>query len=435
MQRLSANRAQFVVLFGLAAYAAFALVGAGRVPFHPDETSLLFQSRDLERYLSDPGSLAWSPGSPADAEAQYRALNPPLAKYLLGLGRRMAGYPAESAAVDWDWSADWESNLARGGLPPARMLTGARLVNTVLLLVALALTYLLGRELAGHLTGALATGLLGFNALFLLHGRRAMMEAALLFGLCLALWAMLRADRKPWLAGIGVGLALSAKHSLLPLLPLGLLATLWATGPARTRLLSLAKYTAGAALVVLLLAPFLWADPPAAVAKIWQERGSLVGDQLQTQELAGYVAMQLPMSGSDRLAAFLGQVFFAPPQFAEAANYQAALAGAVEQYLRVPAHGWLRGWVAGGALFGLTLLGAVGAAVSLARQDPAGRRTISLLLLSTAGMALALLAAVPFPFQRYYLPMLPLVSLWSALGLASLGAISKRLLSKRAAAG
>lgn len=431
--RLRAGWRPPAVLLGLAAYAAFVLTGVDRVPFHPDETSLLFQSRDLERYLTDPFSMAWSPGGPMDAEQRYRALNPPLPKYLLGLGRRLAGFPAEAVSVDWDWSVGWDANLERGALPPDRLLSGARLASASLLPLAIVFTYLLGRRLAGAPAGVLAAGLLGFNALFLLHGRRAMMEGALFFTLCLALLAILEADRRPLLAGLSVGLALSAKHSLLPLLPLGMLAALWSDGPARTRLRNLAVFAAGTLALVLLLAPFLWANPIAATARIWRERGSLVGDQLQTQAIAEHVAMQLPMSATDRLAAFLGQSFFAPPQPADTTTYQDDLAAQAAEYLRNPAHAWLRGWLFGGVLLGLTLTGVAAAAASVPRQASVERRRLALLLLGTAGMTLALYLAVPFPFQRYYLPVLPFVALWSAFALAGIRNTAKRLLSERAA--
>lgn len=430
------NRA--VGVLALAAFTAFALIGVARVPFHPDEASLLYQSRDLEQLLRDPTALVWTPGTELDDEATYRALNPPLPKYLLGLGRRLAGYTDDAVSVDWDWSADWATNQQRGALPPQRLLTGARTASTLLLPTALLLTFWIGQQLGGRAVGGLSAVLLGFNALFLLHGRRAMMEGALFLGLCLMLGTMLRADRRPWLAGLSLGLALTAKHSLAALLPLTVLATLWSTDPGkawRERLFGLAKLLLAALAVVLVFNPFLWANPLAGAARIWQARISLASTQLQTLDLAEQVAVELPMSASDRLAAFLGQVYFAPPQFQEATNYQSELSGQAAEYLRLPAHNWLRGWIVGGALFGLTLTGAAAAAVSLPRRQPGSRRTVALLLLSTALMSLAMLVAVPFPFQRYYVPMLPFVALWSAFAAIELGQIGKRLLSRRAAAG
>lgn len=460
------SRTNLLQLLALLGMSAFLVAGVGRVPFHPDETSLLFQSRDLEQYFSDPLSMAWSPDQPLTPERRYRALNAPLAKYVLGIGRLLAGYSAASVEVDWDWTLDWQANLDRGALPPTRLLDGARLASTLLLPVALLFTYLVGRRLAGDTyqsvqpathrqsasaaafsrpgkqdqsavaAGLLSAALLGLNALFLLHGRRAMMEGALFFGLCFALWAMLAGDRRPWLAGIALGIALSAKHSLLPLLPVGMLAALWRVdrdSGQRLQWPAAGKVLLAAALIFGALNPLLWKHPLGAVATIIDQRAMLAESQLQTQRLADYAAMQLPMSATDRLASLLGQVFFSSPQFSEAANYRAAIADQVSAYLRLPGQNWLRGWLAGGVLLMLTLYGALMAVVSLRRLSAGKRRDFSLLLLATAATAAALLVGVPFPFQRYYLPMLPFVALWAAYAAIQLVGLSKRLLSARAA--
>ncbi|HLF82528.1 MAG TPA: hypothetical protein VI410_12230, partial [Anaerolineales bacterium] len=84
------NRATAVPASVLTLLVAFLFSGVGRVPFHPDETSLLFESRDLELYLTDPRSMAWSEAGRGRAEQEYRALNAPLSKYVLGIGRRLA---------------------------------------------------------------------------------------------------------------------------------------------------------------------------------------------------------------------------------------------------------------------------------------------------------------------------------------------------------
>lgn len=425
-----------LLALGLLGFSAFVLAGARLVPFHPDETSLLFQSRDLEQYFTDPRSLAYSPSSPPDQAQLYRALNAPLAKYVLGVGRLIAGYSSQSVAVDWDWSETWSANLARGAMPPQRLLNGARLAVTLLLPATLLFAYLTGAKLGGVAVGALTAGLLGLNALFLLHGRRAMMEGAMFFGLCFALWATLNADRRPWLAGAAAAMAVSAKHSLLPMLVLAALGAYWTThqmpGP-RVRLANLGKLALAAALTFAVLNPFFWIHPIAAGVELVEERAGLAAAQLQTQQAADFAAMQLPMSASDRLAAFLGQVFFSEPQFSEAANYRAEINSQIVQYSGVPGHNWLRGWLAGGALFGLTLFGTAAAGVSLRRLDTNDRRITLLLLIGTLGMGLVLLLGIPFPFQRYYLPLLPFTSLWSAYAVVELTSQSKRLLSSRAA--
>ena len=78
-------------LVTLVLYSLFLLWGVQKVPFHPDESSLLYQSRDLEAYLHGPRALAWDASKLDDADQVYRLLNAPLTKYLLGLSRQLIG--------------------------------------------------------------------------------------------------------------------------------------------------------------------------------------------------------------------------------------------------------------------------------------------------------------------------------------------------------
>jgi hypothetical protein len=201
----------------------------------------------------------------------------------------------------------------------------------------------------------------------------------------------------------------------------------------RSRLANVARYLAGLVIVSFVLNPFLWTDPIRAGLHSWQARGSLVQDQIQTQAVAQHVAVELPMNLSDRLSAFLGQVYFAPPQFQEAGNYQQALAPTFESYLDIPGHALFRGWLSGSVVFGLSLAGVLLALVQLRRTDREQRRRLVLLLIASSAIAIALFLGIPFPFQRYYAPMLPLTALWTAHAAGKLFELTKKLLSARAA--
>ena len=73
---------------------AFALSGTRQVPFHPDESTQLYMSRDFDLLLSNPLSLAWTPDQSGDGRLHLRLVDAPLTKSLLGLGRSLAGLPA-----------------------------------------------------------------------------------------------------------------------------------------------------------------------------------------------------------------------------------------------------------------------------------------------------------------------------------------------------
>ncbi len=421
---------------GLLLLTGFQLWGIALVPFHPDETSLLFQSRDFEAIFRVPASLAWSADRAADAELRYRLLNAPLPKYILGLGRWLAGVDETQVSVDWNWSADWEANLGSGALPASSALRAGRLASTSLLPFAAIFIYLSGRKLGGPAVGWLAALLQGLNALVLVHGRRAMAEGTLITTICFALWTLLETGRWPWLAGIGVALALGAKHSVLALVPIGVLAVLWPAEPAqrtRRRLASLGLFLLLFLSLTLLLNPVLWSEPVSAIKEIIKIRMSLVQDQVQAQAVAEQLAIAVPLKGVDRLAVLIAHLFLAPPQFEEIGNYRAELDSSVGRYLAFPGHSLLRGPTLGGLSFGLTLVGLIFGVTTLRSGLRAGNRSVALLLLSTAALGLTLYIGIPLPYQRYYLPLVPFVCLWSAFALVSLGRQIKKLPTLRAA--
>ena len=428
----------WVPVVGLLLLTGYQMWGASIVPFHPDETSLLFQSRDFEAILSDPGSLAWSAGHEPDPTLSYRLLNAPLPKYVFGLGRWFAGVDEAEVSVDWNWSQDWETNLSRGALPPSKVLMAGRIASTALLPFAALFIYLSGKKLGGPEVGVLAAALQGLNALLLVHGRRAMAEGTLIAAICFGLWTLLESDRRPWLAGIGMAFAVGAKHSALALVPVGVLAVLWPAGPApetRRRLTAIGLFFLVFLAITLLLNPVVWSDPFLGFKEIFEVRKSLVQDQVQAQAIASQLAISVPLRGIDRLAVLIAHLFLAPPQFEEVGNYRAELASSVGRYLAVPGHTLLRGPILGGLILGLTLAGLIFGLRSLRPGSGPSTRPVALLLLSTAALTVSLYVGIPLPYQRYYLPLVPFVCLWSGLALGSLGREMKKLPLLRAALG
>ncbi len=405
-----------ILLLALAALA-FHLWGIPGVPFHPDETSILYQSRDLELLFSEPRSLLWDPEAEDTLDQTYRSLNAPLPKYVVGLGRLLSGTEPRTQDVDWDWSADWSENVLKGALPPDRMLYGARAAGTLLLPFSMLFLYLTGSRLGGGFVGIASALLLAFHALILLHTRRAMAEGVLAFGVTFALWSALLADRKPWLAGLASAVAFSAKYSAAPFVITGAIATLWrSSGSSNPRrpLRNLAEYAAVLAAVVLAVHPFLWSNPLRAGLRMLETRQSLLSRQVL--ELGAASPGFIMDSGRERLAGLIGHLFTTPPQFEEVGNYHDQLEAAQTGYLRVPGHALLRGVLGGGLMLAATLIGmlAGSGAVSGNARD---LRTHTLLLLATLLQTAGLLAAVPLPFQRFYIALVPMVCLWSAHGL------------------
>ncbi|MGH2522960.1 MAG: phospholipid carrier-dependent glycosyltransferase [Anaerolineales bacterium] len=398
----------------------FAIWGVARLPFHPDETSWLYMSRDFETWLTRPWALAWNPARESDPEQNYRELNAPAAKYVIGLARWLSGIPANSVNVDWDWSKTWGENQQRGALPSPRVVWPARLGITLLLPISLALLYRTTRRVGGEIGGLSAALLLGLNGLTLLHDRRAMAEGALTLGMALSLGGMLASGRRPWLAGATIAFAISAKQSLAALLPVGLLAALWppGNGSARTLGSRLARFAISFALAFWLLNPILWSQPFGALRAMLRAREALLREQAAAIESVspGY-ALSTP---DERLAALVAHTFFTPPAFEELTNYLSETAAEKATYLAMPGHNLLREFVGGGVILILMLFGLGLAGLRVARASRLLRRGLILLLLTTFAQAASLIAAVPLPFQRYYLPLLPLACLWAGYGLGSL---------------
>lgn len=397
-------------IFLVLAAAAY-LSGVHSVPFHPDESTQLFTSGDAEIFWQRPADVFWRPENEGSLRQLYRELDAPLTRNLIALGRWAAGRSAP--AVDWDWGKTWEENRQAGALPDEKLLLSARLAVAALFPFSMLLLFLAARNLSNEFTAWAAVLLLASNSLVLLHTRRAMAESALLFGSILTIWAMLRAGRHPWLAGFAAGLAFCAKQSLAALAPAGLLGVidqealpprLWLKKTARAAALYVAAFLA----ITLLLHPFAWGNLPAAVRASVQARQNLA--RAQTNDRPGQ-ALNTP---GRKLLAMTGSLYLTPPMFAETSNYQKETQAAEAAYLANPLHSLFRTLPAGSVYLTLSLFG-FGAGVCGALRG-SSRRKLAVLLAATVLQAGALLIAVPLPWQRYYMPMVPFTILWAAYG-------------------
>lgn len=81
--------------------SVFYLAGLGTVPFHPDESTQIFMSADLERFFENPADLFWQPHQINEQRQRYRLLGAPLPRYVIGFGRLVAGRLAP-LPTNWD---------------------------------------------------------------------------------------------------------------------------------------------------------------------------------------------------------------------------------------------------------------------------------------------------------------------------------------------
>lgn len=409
---LSVSRViRWLLAFLLILLVIFQIWGAMDVPFHPDESTQLYMSSDFDLLFTRPQSMAWDPAKEADLRQRYRELDAPLTKYLLGMARSLAGEAALPA--DWDWSQDWETNRQSGALPSTALLRAGRMGITLLLPLSMLLLFLAGQRVGGLCTGLLAAILLGSSALVLLHGRRAMAEGPLVLGVCLAVWGFVEGDRRPWLAGLGAALAFNAKQSALALFPVGLLAVCWLPAATESRarplLRNLGSYLGVFALLTFALNPLWWNNPINALRASWMARQELLAKQTNNTASPQYLG-----SISQRAMVMIANLTIAPLGFYEVGNYREQTLSSEQAYLAQPLHKLLRGPAGGGIFLVLAILGFILGLRDLRQAEAARRRAILLLCLATLAQVAGLLIWLPLSWQRYVLPVTPLLCLWCA---------------------
>jgi 4-amino-4-deoxy-L-arabinose transferase-like glycosyltransferase len=400
------------------------LRGVEAVPFHPDESTQIFMSSDIETLLRDPLSMAWQPGNGSDLRQYYRELDAPLTRYLIGVTRKIFGLP--SLPADWNWSNTWEENRANQAVPGSLLLLVSRFAVAGLFPFSLVLVFLSVSRLKGTLAGLMMVVLFTGNALILLHTRRAMAEGALVFGISLSIWGLLESEKKPWLAAIGIAIAFNAKQSAIALIPAGLLAAAWipvnSAHPIRKITSRVGIFLAIFLFIYIVLNPLVWRNPLAAAGATLVARQNFVTGQVATfQSLAPGQVLNSP---GYRVAAMLANLFIQPPALEDSDNYIKNLEPGRSDYLANPFNNLLRGLDWGSISLILLLVGLIFAMIDSRHLNRGPRRDLIILLCATLFQAMTLLISVPIPWQRYWMPLIPFSCLWIVYALHTLGILT-----------
>ncbi len=393
------------------AWGLWAAATAPAVPFHPDESTYLYMSADGAALLRAPLRLAYHPAE-SDLRQHYRLVNAPLTRYLVAAGLASGGQPALHA--DWDWSAEWQTNVAHGALPSRGQLAAARAAMTLCTALAGLLLALTACRLGGAPAGALTLAFFLLNPLVLLHGRRAMMEAPMLLGAAWLLWEITAPRPRGWRVGSALAWGIWAKYWAVALAPVALWA-LW-RAPAlsrRARLRSLAWAALLPLLIGFLLQPVLWKQPWRVLPRMAEAR--LEVTQQQRAAFKAVLPAYAPDTPAQRFALTLGHLYLAPPAYLDLGKYRAPLTASIAAY---DAHPWAR-WtrpLAVAALRLLLMLGGLAAMLTWAREATPRGHTARLILLAGAFQWGFLLLTLPLAFQRYALVVFPWAALWEATG-------------------
>ena len=419
------RRQQPAVALWLALLIVYVLAGIDLAPFHGDEALQIRSSDDYATLFidGDVAALGVRPDDPRSASSDRRLLQGSINPWTVGFAWRLAGHRREDLPPEpgWDWTLDYDSNLALGLRPAPQLLLTSRYPSALFFALSVPLFFAIAWRLRGTGTALLASGLYALHPALLLNGRRALMEGPMLFfgllTICCALMILRHGERarwRWWLAlALSGGLALASKHSALLFFG-GALGWLWFAALLQRQRQALLTITGRCVLcgilaltVFLALSPALWPDPWQLLQRLVQVRGELVQVQVRSLQPGG-----VGMSLAERLDQILTQPFLRPAMFYEVASWSEyeAITAEIDAWRASPLSGMPVNPLTGGLLSLLALAG-------LAQI---GRKPEQLGLLAWLALTLFVLLLNPLAWQRYYLPLLPLTCLLAASGMTTL---------------
>lgn len=401
-----------VIVLSIAYFA-----GLSSVPFHPDESTQIFMSRDIDQFLQQPSQFFWSAGKSEDLWHIYHLLDAPMTRYLIGLGRKI-NHNIQPLPSDWNWSASWEENQKAGAIPDFRLLLTSRVSTSIFFPFSCLLIFLIGMKLGGKKTGWLAMLLFAGNSLVLIHSRRAMAESVLIFFVLLTIFLIIKSPPNSWILGISTALAFNSKQSAIVLFIWGFICLLlfntkavnWKAGLIKTVQFSLTFLC-----LTFILNPFLWKSPLKAAAAALNARQALVEAQVHTF-YQGSPDQVLSYSG-ERLVGIIANLYIAPPQIAEVGNYIQDTQKSANQYLSNPFNHLFTGFLGGGILLFLSLVGFSLLCLRSIKNNGEEYNSPALLCIGSLLQIIFNLAFIPLSFQRYVIPLVPFVCIFSAYSL------------------
>lgn len=389
------------------AYLLFFFSGIRSIPFHPDEATQIYTSEDVLLFFSHTSDLFFSDTTQTNLRQHYRLIDAPLTHTSIGLVRLLTnqnGLPA-----DWNWSEDWETNRQNGSLPSTQLLLTARWACTWFVPFSLLAFFQVCRKFSNRWLSLLFTILLGMHPLVLLHTRRAMAEGWL-FALSLILLWLILTDQKKYktiLAILVIGILFQVKQISMPfILAAGiiLIFRLWKSSGWKTAIATGFWICLSLGLFFYLLNPVMWKQSAVIAQTMISQRFEFSSEQ--TEQFAQHQSGLALTSPGLRLAAILGQVFFAPPAFFDTGNYQKELQVAIQSYNQNKLNIFLSGWTWGTLFLILTLCGLVVVIKNLIKKP--GNDIQSAILFIFVIQTVFFAFVISMGFQRYYILFLPL---------------------------
>ncbi len=433
----------------------YVLAGTADVPFHGDESTQIYMSRDYAYQFIDHdyNTLAYNPNPVSATEQELRLLNGTVNKYLIGLAWHANGMTISNINEQWDWGADWNYNQQNGHAPSAALLLVARWPSAILLAAGVVVMFAIGRALGGTWTPYIASLYYALSPALLINGRRAMMEGSFTFFSLLVvlvgIWLLQKPSmRRGILLGLVSGFALASKHTAIFTVAAVFIAILLYLIYQSVRSEDdysvvdyvLLPYLAIAGAIAfgcfLALNPAWWGDPAERATNVLQLRQTLLADQ--TAAFGGYANF------GEKVGGFLRQSLIVPPQYYEVGAWQGYIGDQISRYEASARHGVS---VGGSVIGALVMCGIMAAgtwdlikpsAVIAPHEDEADkpgvpqtqggiRWLVGIWALVTIVTTLVL---TPLEWQRYYLPVYPVMGLVAALGINRLIQSRKQIMER-----
>lgn len=425
-----------VDILWVSALMLYVLLGAPLVPFHGDESTQIMMSRDYHyQFVAGEWERVLYRDPPLDAAEQHlRLLNGTVSKLLFGLAWDAAGFTVDDLNEQWLWGADYAWNVENGHRPTDDLLQAARWAAALPGALAVLALFGVARLWGGRWAAYPASALLATHGIVLIHIRRAYMESTLLlFSLLVVLVALAWAQRLTGLPapvqrlargrlalarsggyglllGVASGLAVASKHSGAVVVAAAyaaiLVIVLWRRFPRWWATPGWLVISGALALgVFLLLNPAWWDDPLARAGDVLALRQGLVTGQAGAFPDDAYPDLLA------RLAGMIRHLSVMPPEYYEVGGWAEPIGPAIAAYEGSPLAGFLYGQGRAGELGGALLLGvaACGALILIGqvREHPA----LLVLALWAAAVVAFTLLTIPLNWQRYIMPLYPIVAL------------------------
>ncbi len=406
----------------------YVLAGYQVVPFHGDEAietamsidyAYLFIEQDLSKVL-----YSEAPYNPV--EQGYRLIDGSVIRYLIGVAWHLDGFTQDDLNVPWWFAKSFAFNMENGYYPGDDLLLTSRIPSTILTAGSVLLLFIMGMRLQGRVTAYIASLFFALHPVILIDGRRAKGEGIHLFFELFVLLAgiaflgLVERRRWRWLwlwtvaLGMGSGVAGAAKHTnAIVVVTVFLSILIYGIVHARPALLRIVIHLVlASALCVatfLLLNPAWWTNPVTVGALVIQNRAEVVTGQIADFDNSYRNNVGLRLRGLWSLV-----LASESPMYYEAPEWADYIGGQIDVYESTN----LTGINLPGTGLPLTGLVILGYAVMWGLLKPVSLFRPAQWVLSfwLAVLLIYVVLLVPLGWQRYYIPVFPMLGMTAGLG-------------------